>query len=269
MGIMSENHELENLIAKTFIARTDVKARQISTIAYNPVRTPWKRADISAHLSKEVTYGHYLTNQDDQCKLFCFDIDLKAGEGFLPMVDFESVDDNETWERSFQKQQLRAAWAQRSHPARSFIKNQLKVIAGQFMRHIYADLGLRTAAAYSGSKGLHVYGFTGMVSARDARDGAQIVLDATENWRPYKGISKFEHVDQDPAKGFGIFDVEVYPKQDTLEGKDLGNLLRLPLGRNLKSNDPTFFIDFRSPMSVWKPADPIWALTTDNPWEDD
>jgi hypothetical protein len=60
----------------------------------------------------------------------------------------------------------------------------------------------------------------------------------------------------------------VFPKQDSLAGKDLGNLMRLPLGRNLKNpKDPTFFIDMTTPMGVMSPIDPVYALTTETPWK--
>jgi hypothetical protein len=59
----------------------------------------------------------------------------------------------------------------------------------------------------------------------------------------------------------------VYPKQASLAGKDLGNLLRLPLGRNNKSKDPTFFMDMTAPLAEMRPVDPEWALTTTSPWK--
>jgi len=43
--------------------------------------------------------------------------------------------------------------------------------------------------------------------------------------------------------------------------------MRIPLGKNLKSTDPTFFIDMTSPLADMVPVDPAWALTTDNPWK--
>lgn len=262
-------YELEKLFASKLIARQDVKAIQRAMV-YEPIRTPWTRQNLTDHLGGEVTYGHYLVNQDDQCKIFCLDIDIKTGEGYWPTLPMSSIDedDGEKWKRSFQKMHLRNAWKDRRFAGRDFIKLQLKLLATRLARAIREDIDIPVAVAYSGSKGLHVYGFTGLVKADMARDGAKIALDLTDEWRLYKGQSKYEHVNQEPVEGYPNFDVEVYPKQDSLDGKDLGNLLRLPLGKNRKSTDPTFFLDLRSPMGEWRPADPIWALTTDDPWGD-
>ena len=136
------------------------------------------------------------------------------------------------------------------------------------MKSIHEELELPCAAAYSGGKGVHVYAFTGPISASDAREGARIVLDSVGGWSPSRGDNFFRSTDNDPVTGFPNLSIEVFPKQNTLDGKDLGNLMRLPLGRNLKSSDPTFFIDVRSPMGQMIPVDPVWALETSNPWGD-
>lgn len=261
-------YELEKLIAAKFISRTDVKAIQRS-IAYEPLRRPWTRQNLTDHLEKRATYGHYLVNTDDTCKLFCLDIDIKAGQGYWPTLPMDTIEtDEEAWKRSFQQIVLRDAWKDRKFGGRDYIKYQLRNLAGTLASVIHTELGIPTAVAYSGSKGMHVYGFTGKIEAAAARDGAKIALDLLGCWKLYKGQSKYEHTQQEPTTGFPNFDVEVYPKQDSLEGKDLGNLLRLPLGRNQKSKDPTFFVDLRAPMGEWRPVDPIWALTTRDPWSD-
>lgn len=257
-------------MAKTFISRTDVKARQISSIAYAPVFEPWTRSDISEHLMGTKTYGHYLVSKENEAKVFCFDIDIRNGGGYNPTLSLEAAaEDEEGWKRSFQLQEnLRKAWLDRRDPGRNWVKYQLKVMGLELMRAIYENLEVKTAMAYSGSKGIHVYGLLGKMPAVDVREGALLALELTENWKLCKGHSTFEHVNQDPITGFPNFELEVYPKQNSLEGKELGNLLRLPLGKNRKALDnPTFFIDPRSAVAQWVPADPVWALTTENPWE--
>ena len=69
--------ELENLIAKKFISRKDVKAVQTSDGNYRPINTPWARNDLADHLAGTTTYGHYLLGQDDTCKLIAFDVDIE------------------------------------------------------------------------------------------------------------------------------------------------------------------------------------------------
>lgn len=267
-----------NLIAKQFIARRDVKAIQFPDGSWMPHREfnpetrkkdgppiPWSRNDLNAHLDKANTFGHYLLNEDDKCKLFAFDIDLEKNsppESPRPYqghwVDTEGV---------VHEFDAREAWQDRAHPSRNWSKYQLRVTAHNLMRVISEDLQLQCAAAYSGGKGVHVYAFTGLISAADAREGAGLVLDSVGGWTPSRGDNFFRSEDTDPTTGFPNLSIEVFPKQDSLAGKDLGNLMRLPLGRNLKSKDPTFFMDMTAPMGQLVPLDPEYAMTTSSPWK--
>lgn len=277
------SRELIDLLAKTFIQRTDVKAIQHKDGSYQPhwtdfdskTRIPWRREDLEAHVAGKTTFGHYLLDRQDQCKLFCLDIDL-IDSGFLPTIASPALDtltddaQVDAWFDTFVPCDPRAAWRDRSHPGREWIKFQMRMLGGKLARKVHEELGIRTAVAYSGSKGIHVYGFTGTVSAADARDAAEIVLDSTGEFELKKGRHFFKHRDQSIKSGFPNFSIEVYPKQESLSEKDLGNLLRLPLGVNHKSSsaspDPTFFVDLTAPLSVLRPVDPIWALTTENAW---
>lgn len=275
---------LENLYASMFIARPDVKAEQHSNGSYSPTRTypdpsnrevftnvGWKRSDILAHIAGERTFGHYLLNTDDQVKLFCFDVDLRGldrnqqPEGWLPT---SGLGDGEV-AADFVRADPRTVWKDRANPQRNYLKYSMRLCAHMLAEKISSALEIHTAVAYSGNKGFHVYGFTGPVSAADARDGAMIVLDDLDMFELERGDSLFKLSDEkyEPENPFVNFSIEVYPKQNSLAGKDLGNLLRLPLGKNTKSKDPTFFMDLTSPLTVMQPVDPVWALTTSNPWK--
>jgi hypothetical protein len=291
---------LANLIAKKFIARSDVKAvqrvLQDGTVIYMPhldksqsdpdaKRLPWTRADLNAHLANEATFGHYLLNTDSKCKLFVIDIDL-AKTGYLPRratgYQPQATDGNDVWvtdeqfrewESSFEPvDDLRAAWLNRADPGRTWMKRQFKLMAHMLVKTIHEGLEIPCAVAYSGNKGIHVYGFTGWdkpTSANLAREGARTVLESLDCFEPLRGENFFRHTNQDPVDGFPNLEIEIFPKQDTLEGKDLGNLVRLPLGRNLKNpKDQTFFIDMTTSINEMKPLDPEWALTEGaiNPW---
>lgn len=270
---------LQNLLAKKFIARSDVKAIQYSDGSWSPhqeynpesrkndgPRIPWRREDLAAHLSCKSTYGHYLLSQASETKLFAFDIDLeqnKPADSSSPFQGYWVDDDGQVHEFD-----PRASWLDRAHPSRKWTKYQLKMMASMLMKAISEELEIPCAAAYSGGKGVHVYGFLGLAPAEDAREGAQIVLDSIGKFKATRGTNFFKWDDDDPVQGYPNLSIEVFPKQSSLDGKDLGNLMRLPLGRNLKSTDPTFFIDMRTPMSVMAPVDAEWALTTGNPWAD-
>lgn len=269
--------ELANLLASKFIARPDVKARQLITsdgaVIYTPdgVRDkvtkqyteyyPWDRTSIYNHLTGAASYGHYLLDKDDTCKLFAFDVDLEKTGFYVPDMFSEA---NKTGPIECNP---REAWRDRAHPGRDFFKYQFRLIAHVLLKAVYEELAIPCAAAYSGNKGIHVYGFTGRVAADEAREGAAIVLDSLGMTEKLRGEHFFAFKDKDPVDGFPNLSVEVFPKQSSLEGKDLGNLMRLPLGRNLKTPDPTFFMDMTAPMSELKPADPVYALTTTNPWK--
>lgn len=258
--------EIESLLAKKFIARRDAKAIQMANGEYHlhtadgkreSARLGWRMGDLRAHVSKEQTFGHYILDQDDQCKLFAFDIDLEKS-GFVPVgpdwTDFRPLAD------------LRSEWLVRTSAYRSWFKYQFHTLAHKLAGAVHHELGLPCAVAYSGGKGVHVYAFTGLISARDAREGAEIVLDSVGDFELVKGQHFYKHKNADPETGFPNLSIEVFPKQTSLDGKDLGNLMRLPLGRNKKSNDPTFFMDMRAPMGEMVKRDPIEALTNANPW---
>jgi hypothetical protein len=269
--------ELANAIARRFIARADAKAVQVSNGDYIPHRVdpkrtdsatiPWSREDVLAHLDKSATYGHYLLDHDSTCKLFAFDIDL-VDDGPMPagpMPDPETATEQDllSWEQAFIRGNLRDAWANRAHYSRTWIKTQFRMLAGQIASVVHAQLELECAVAYSGAKGLHVYGFTGRMPASDARDGAALVMEQMGGWEPVqKRASTFQH------KNYPQFTVEVFPKQSELSGGGFGNLMRLPLGRNLKSPDPTFFVDMAAPVNELRPVDAMWALTegATSPW---
>jgi hypothetical protein len=247
---------LEDLIAKLFIARPDVKAEQQPGGEYfthawfdpgdrarkNPHYIPWSRKELSAHLAGSATYGHYLLNPDNNCKLFAFDLDLDD-HGHLPTLDMLKVQDDadaQDWHASFEMSNPRAAWRDRAHPARAYIKSEFMAAATRLSREI-AKLGLPTLTAYSGNKGIHVYGFTGIMEAKLVREAAFLVLNAL-GCEAIKGdiFFKFPSRMNEPND---LMTIEVFPKQDELDDGRFGNLMRLPLGKNTKSPDPTFFMD--------------------------
>lgn len=269
--------ELVNLIATRFIARPDVKAVQFASGAYVPdreLKNPgqfgplgFQRQHIEQHLTGRATYGHYLLGANDMCKLFSFDIDLRKTGFYTPMtpegtpIALGNPEDKDD-------ESLRKAWLDRAHPARPFIKTQMGMLARKFVTAIQKELpGTLCAVAYSGNKGIHVYGFTGPMPAGDVRIAANYVMESTGEWELERGQHQWKHKLEDPDLGYGNFSVEVFPKQDSLQDKDLGNLMRLPLGRNLKSPDPTFFMDLTGPVGELKPhPDPVALLTHGDPY---
>ena len=273
-----DTKNVTNLLASKFIARTDAKAVQNADGVWHlhtvdgkreSARLGWDRQSLVDHVEGTRTYGHYLLNQQDQCKLFAFDIDL-AKSGMLPTVDGlrEDVTEKQFLESFEVVSDLRAAWLNRAHPARSFMKLQFKEMAHMLLKTIWEELELPCAAAYSGAKGVHVYAFTGLIPASEAVEGARIVLDSLNCFTPLRGVNFFRHENTDRAEGYPNLTIEVFPKQGSLDGKDLGNLMRLPLGRNRKApaDEPAFFIDMTAPIGSLQPGEAENILNMPNPW---
>jgi hypothetical protein len=261
---------IQDLFARMFIARPDAKAEQQKDGKWHvhttdgkseSPRIPWSRDDLQAHISGQRTFGHYLLSTENKCKLFAFDVDIEKA-GRLPNIPFSPEITEEQWTASFYEEpDLRAAWLNRAHPARDYMKFQFKEIAHKLLKSISEDLGLPCAAAYSGAKGIHVYAFTGLIDASESREGCQIVLDSVGGFKPIRGDNFVKHED------YPNLSIELFPKQGSLDGKDLGNLMRLPLGKNLKApQEPSFFIDMIAPFGSMQPMDPATALQIETPW---
>lgn len=262
---------LAKIFATKFIARPEIMAVQSADGEYRPTRNHETKVILEGfsmpallgHLRRERTLGHYMTSAENEVKLFALDLDLEQ-VGKLPSAKFGG--DYIDWRACNPRQ----AWMDRTPGVgREVTKYQMRIAAHRLARVVQDELGVQVAVAYSGSKGVHVYGFTGPTSADRARKGARIALEAA-GWQLTRGQNFFSYRgdgSDDNATSLANFSVEIYPKQDSIEGKDLGNLMRLPLGVNLKSpRDRPFFVDLRAPMTELVPMDPIEALTTSDPW---
>lgn len=261
-----------DLLASKFIARKDVKAIQKGS-AYMPVTTDgkvdsprikWSREDLDAHVAGERSYGHYLVGTDNQCKLFAFDIDLTKQSLWL------GIEPDGTWSKMEPKQcNPREAWLHPKAPdtLRRFLTSQLREVAEDLARTTLDILGVPVAVAYSGNKGLHVYGFTGLAPAEDVREAALGIISFTGRYESLRGKNFYRPLNQDVKQGNPSIEVEVFPKQSNLDGKDLGNLMRLPLGTHAKSGKEAYFVDCASPIDEMPAMDPVRALEGDHPWQ--
>lgn len=266
--------DLAKLISMKFLQRPDAKAQQEPGGAWHPVREfnpetrkydgpniPWKLRDLRDHLEGTKTFGNYMVDQDGNVKLFVLDIDLEKTGTWCEWPDLSldkyNTEDRAANDAAFEADTIvhesspREDWMDRRHPGRKWYKIQLREVAELLTRAITKELGIQTVTAYTGSKGLHVYGFTGTCSAAQARAGALLSLEAAANlWPgendiiPVRGKNFYKFTDQDPKSYFNNVSIEVFPKQDSLSQGGYGNLVRLPMGVNLKNpRDKCFFID--------------------------
>lgn len=232
--------ELAALIAKRFIQRRDIKAVQHRNGAYSPVESKFTMGDLRDHLSGKRSLGHYLLDENNQCKLFAYDIDLIKTADQNPIAD-ERVPLTQTPEGMIPGSP-RELFFEGDQQIREQLMMELRTVAEGIVARTARLLEIETAISFSGSKGLHVYAFTGTAPAKDVRDAAQDALLTSGIFEASRGNNFFRYTG--PAEpGFPNIEIEIFPKQASLDGKQLGNLMRLPLGVNAKSGRESFFVD--------------------------
>jgi hypothetical protein len=238
--------DLAKLLGETFVERRDVFAVQQGSGAYFPERRPIKMGDLRDHLAGRRTIGHYVTSEAGRARTICFDIDLAQ---------------TATWSEG--PIAPRAIFADSSDPRREVLATQLNAAALVLARTLHRQADIHVVASWSGSKGLHVTGLTGSEPAEDLRSVALFVLKEC-GWSPSRGKNFYRLAN--PAMAL---ECEPNPKQSTLEGKDWGNLLRLELGRNRKTNAECYFVRLdptRYHFGTFTPMNPVDALTGTLPW---
>jgi len=242
--------DLTGTIGRLFVERRDVYAIQYANGHYEPCREKLGRAALEGHLAGTKTIGHYLVSPEDKCRLFAYDIDLaKTG----------------TWTDETGEQHdiaPREVWLDPTHPAREDLTISLRCMAEGLAARIRRTLEIPVAIAYSGNKGLHVYAFTGSEPAADVRS---IGIELLQGWGCFEAF-RGEHFWRHAEGGYPNLEIEIFPKQDSLAGKDFGNLMRLPLGVNRKSGQRGFFLDVLCGYNELRELDPLIALAGD-PWQ--
>lgn len=273
---------LQDLIIGRFISRPDVFAWQSNDGRWAPSRQeqkgipyeqwpliPWSREYLQAHLDETMTLGHYMLGTDSTVKLVAFDIDLDES-GHCP-----SRYDDDGVPQDYVNTNLREAWHDRSNPHRTWMKSRLRHLSHSLAACVFTELEIPVAVAYSGNKGVHVYGFFDEpLPASDARLAGELAMKALNQTQSFafeliRGSFLWKDANPDVENSFSNMTIEIFPKQDEIAEGSFGNLMALPLGRNQKNlEDPKFFVDMRAPMNELVPCDPTWALTTRNPWSD-
>lgn len=252
---------LAKLIAKHFISRPDVYARQWwdngqGRPGWSPVNEPITMQVLLDHLAGKRSLGHYLLNKENSTtKLFAFDIDIDKKAPLPRVGGIGEIYD------SFVEEPAREVWAA-SDPvhtcARQYLITELRIASHRLARAVRELLQQRCAVSYSGNKGLHVYGFIDEpVTADIAREGATIALDHA-GFATVRGNNFFKHPEH-PA-----LTVELFPKQSDMTDKEYGNLMRLPGGVQVTGGS-AFFIDERYGFAEFHQRDAIDALTNLNP----
>jgi hypothetical protein len=273
---MPETNQLAEALLEHFVQRHDVKAIQKSDL-YMPVTTtgkvgapfvPWSLDDVTAHLTGQRSYGHYLVDKDGKSRVLAFDIDISKPNPQFPREFLWVGIEPDGLYSNMEPRPLnpREAWFHPQAPEtlRRFLRAQLMEAANLLSVIIVELLELPVAVSYSGNKGVHVYALTGPMSADELREMGKGVMDYTEQFEPLRGKNFYKAVSDDPYVGLGCIDVEVFPKQGKV-GDGLGNLMRLPLGTHMKSGQPSYFLSLSGEVDEFKELDPMTALEGD-PW---
>ncbi len=254
---------------------------------YNPVEQPFSRQALQSHLAGNSSLGHYMLSKEGTTKLFAFDLDFEEG-GCVPTEfsegnEVDGISLPTKWITSVRKKSEeepainpewspRAVWRSRSYVGRWWMKAQIMGIAARIASFAATEMELRVALAYSGHKGVHVYCFLPEpMNASDAREGAVMLIEDFMGGTAVRGKSFYHLPDTDEYDHNENVSIEVFPKQTKIQEGGYGNLMRLPLGKNLKApKDPTFFIDLaNAPISAMAPvpADKVSSyLQNGNPW---
>jgi hypothetical protein len=232
---MPDLDDLAAALGKKFIERRDVKAIQHPNGAYTPDRTKFTMQDLRDHIEGKRTLGHYILSSNNRCRVFAFDLDVMKDPTTKTPPEPPIVWENDQGQG--EEIDPRAVLLDRTHWARPLIVQQLQRLALALAHRAHSMFEIPVAAAYSGGKGVHVYAFpTEPDHSAVVREVALEVLNSFSGRFKNTRGSNFFGVD-----GY-VIDIEVFPKQSDLDGKDLGNLMRLPLGINRKTGERSHFI---------------------------
>lgn len=242
-----DEKDLAKELGKRFLQRRETKARQFNDGHYEPVKEPWKLSDLEDHLAGRATWGHYLVDDENNCRVAAFDIDLRADGQWRPDFDSEYVD--------IKPREIWADQVGKSIEMVIDLRLQLRCMAEGLALRARRSM-LDVAVAYSGNKGMHVYiFFPAPTPAIAARVILEDILDSFGCFERYRGEHLWRHID-----GYRALEIEVFPKQDTVREGGLGNLMRLPLGVHRKSNLPSYFVDLTAGYGELRADDPARAL---------
>ena len=202
---------------------------------------PLDAARVQKHIDAEATYGHYIVDTDNTCRVLGFDIDL------VKEVERGGVTINP-----------RDIFFDKSHPLQGEIKERFTQVIHGLMERSRRISESQVVATFSGNKGFHVYVLMPepTVAGQVRALGHQILEGAFEATR---GDNFFKHTGWGTTS-YDEIEIEMFPKQDTVGSDGFGNLMRLPLGTHQKSGRSGFFLDPTFPNASIKPADPLAVL---------
>ena len=252
-------------LGEMFVARKDAYAFQVADGSWRAAQDneqrplPFTMTGLRDHLAGSRTLGHYVVNQDNQTKIFCFDIDLRK------MVRGTEEDARPTYLKVWGEEPAlidpRGCYLEHGDDAdllkiRDQLRFQMRALAEGLGHAVWRVTGKQVAVVDSGRKGLHVYALYGdLTDAKVVRADAEKVLEQL-GFIPTKGSNFFMH-----RTDYDCFEIELFPKQVDMDGKEYGNLLGLPLGIHRSTGVRKDFCDLRVGMDRgWQSVNPMEVL---------
>ncbi len=242
------------LLGDLFIHRRDAKA--VYTLDakgdhWSMVNKPYTLKDFVAHFETDASLGSYLLDQDSTVKFFAYDIDLMSAGTYLMIRDIEEIlalesdgywDDGIDHETDLELRvgNLEAALHDSSAEAHRWTRIVLLTVLRELSRRVEGELGLKSLSVITGG-GAHL-----LVPLPEPQPAAEVRAAAIDVIDRSIGFSR--KGSGDIFWKYGEFlhhplEVEVFPKQDSLDGKKFGNMIRLPFGIHKEANVRTYAID--------------------------
>lgn len=211
----------------------------------------FKMGDFREHLTGQHCLGTYLLGLDSTVKFFAYDLDLAKATKYLPCFTLEEVDaydiankceDGITIEAT--DGNLEAALHAPADPAHRWACIMVQSWLQLLKKHVKESLGLDSLPVVSGGGGHLFVPLPEPMPAIEARSAAIEIL------LTIPGVTKVNDI-FNKVGPFNELSIEVFPKQDTLDGKDYGNLLRLPFGWHYEAGIRTYSIDPDAVGAAW------------------
>jgi hypothetical protein len=254
--------EAASLLGKLLINRRDRKAffrpDHQGNWHWTAVESPFKMDDFVKHLTGSVALGTYMLNTDSTVKFMAIDLDLNKQAKYLKIHPIDEILELEKqgydWNLDLAEGNLEAALHQPSDPAHHWARIVLMGAVYAVNKAIRESLELPTLCVITGG-GAHVIApLPEPMPASDARSAGIEIVASLPSARQRNDIF-FDY------GAHNELSIEVFPKQDTLEDKPFGNLIRLPFGWHYEAGIRTYAIDPDRPgTEQWNKISSIGAL---------
>jgi hypothetical protein len=262
--------ETAKLLGQLMIHRRDAKAiygpdarspEDPALWHWTAIKEKFTLDDFQNHLFGDACLGTYLLHPDDSTvKFIAFDLDMKDAGSYLVIRNVEEVMELESqgyYENEADHEidldlkigNLEAALHLPFHEAHRWARIILLTAIRGIVKTGTSRLGIKPMTVITGGGAHVIFPLPEPTPATDARA---------------MGLDVMEYVHGASRKGNGdIFwnygnyqnvplEIEVFPKQDSLDGKKFGNLIRLPFGWHHEAQMRTFAMD---PLAL---ITPLW-----------